>query len=81
MGAGSNQVRFVGHGVGLELDELPVIAPRFDTPLEAGMVLAIEPKVFFPGIGGAGVENTYIITAAGFEKLNHAPERWVEVPR
>lgn len=79
MGARDNQVRFVGHGVGLELDEFPVIAPRFEEPLEAGMVLAIEPKVFFPDQGGAGVENTYIITETGFEKLTRAPEDWIVV--
>src|SRR6185436_8885247 len=45
MGAGENQVRFVAHGVGLELDETPVIAPKFDNPLEAGVVLAVEPKI------------------------------------
>lgn len=77
MGAGGNRVRFVGHGVGLELDELPLIAPRYDTPLEAGNVLAIEPKVFYPDRGGAGVENTYVITETGFEKLTRAPEGWV----
>lgn len=77
MGAGGNQVRFVGHGVGLELDELPLIAPRYDTPLEPGNVLAIEPKVFYPHRGGAGVENTYVITESGFDKLTRAPEEWV----
>lgn len=79
MGAAGNQVRFVGHGVGLELDELPLIAPRFATPLEPGNVLAVEPKIFFPGIGGAGVENTYVITEDGFEKLTRAPEEWIVV--
>src|SRR5712691_6309681 len=59
MGAGENQVRFVAHSVGLELDETPVIAPKFDAPLEAGVVLAVEPKVFYPGLGGIGVENKY----------------------
>lgn len=77
MGAGGNQVRFVGHGVGLELDELPLIAPRYEAPLEAGNILAIEPKVFYPDRGGAGVENTYVITETGFEKLTRAPEGWV----
>jgi len=74
MGAGENQVRFVAHGVGLELDELPVIAPKFDTPLEPGVVLAVEPKIFYPGLGGVGVENTYVITATGCERLLTCPQ-------
>ena len=69
MGAGENQVRFVAHGVGLELDELPVIAPKFDTPLEPGVVMAVEPKVFYPGLGGVGTENTYVIHERGCERL------------
>ena len=79
MGAGSNKVRFIAHGVGLELDEFPVIAPRFDEPLEPGVVLAMEPKVFYPGIGGAGVENTFVITEDGCECLMSAPQEWVSV--
>src|SRR5256712_1437586 len=69
MGAGENQVRFVAHSVGLELDETPVIAPKFDTPLEAGVVLAVEPKVFYPGLGGVGVEDTYLLTDSRCERL------------
>ena len=69
MGAGENQVRFVAHGVGLELDEFPVIAPKFDTPIEAGVVFAVEPKVFFAGVGGVGVENTYVVGEKGCERL------------
>ncbi len=74
MGAGENQVKFVAHGVGLELDETPVIAPKFDTPLEAGVVLAVEPKVFYPGLGGVGVENTYLVTETGCERLTTSPQ-------
>src|SRR5207237_10318135 len=74
MGAGENQVRFVAHSVGLELDEIPVIAPKFDTPLEAGVVLAVEPKVFYPGLGGVGTENTYVIHEAGCERLTVCPQ-------
>jgi Xaa-Pro aminopeptidase len=73
MGAGENQVRFVAHSVGLELDEIPVIAPKFDTPLEPGVVLAVEPKVFYPGLGGVGVENTYVITDGVCERLTRSP--------
>ena len=75
MGAGENQVRFVAHSVGLELDEIPVIAPKFDTPLEAGVVLAVEPKVFYPGLGGVGVENTYLITESRCERLTQCPQQ------
>jgi Xaa-Pro aminopeptidase len=74
MGAGENQVKFVAHSVGLELDEIPVIAPKYDTPFEAGVVMAVEPKIFFPGIGGVGVENTYLITDAGVERLTQCPQ-------
>lgn len=73
MGAGENQVRFVAHSVGLELDETPVIAPKFDTPLEPGVVLAVEPKVFYPGLGGVGVENTYLVTSGSCERLTVSP--------
>jgi len=69
MGAAENQVRFVAHSVGLELDEIPVIAPKFDAPLEPGVVLAVEPKVFYPGLGGVGVENTYVVTDGACERL------------
>jgi len=73
MGAGENQVRFVAHSVGLELDETPVIAPKFDTPLEPGVVFAVEPKVFYPGLGGVGVENTYLVTEGNCERLTLCP--------
>ncbi|MGI6318787.1 MAG: aminopeptidase P family protein [Firmicutes bacterium] len=61
-------VAFVGHGVGIELDELPVIAQGFDTPLEEGMVFALEPKYVFPD-GAVGLENTYLVTKDGLETL------------
>ena len=73
MGAGENQVKFVAHSVGLELDETPVIAPKFDEPLEAGVVLAVEPKVFYPDLGGVGVENTYVLTDNRCERLTTCP--------
>ena len=74
MGVGENQVRFVAHGVGLELDEFPVIAPKFDSPIEAGVVFAVEPKVFFAGVGGVGIENTYVIGEKGCERLTTCGE-------
>jgi Xaa-Pro aminopeptidase len=69
MGPPGDQARFVGHGVGLELDELPVIAPGFDAPLVAGQTIALEPKFVFPGVGAVGIENTWAVSERGGEKL------------
>jgi len=69
MGFGADQVKFLGHGIGLEIDELPVLAKGFHLPLEAGMVIAIEPKFTFPGRGVVGIEDSYLITENGFNKL------------
>lgn len=66
-------VRFIGHGVGLELDEFPVISERFEDILEEGMAIAFEPKFVFPG-GTVGFENTYRIVSEGVESLNRMDE-------
>jgi Xaa-Pro aminopeptidase len=65
MALGGNKVRFVGHGIGLAIDEYPVIARGFDAPLEEGMLLALEPKIGIPGLGMVGVENTFEVTPGG----------------
>ncbi len=78
MGVGDGRVRFVGHGVGLELDELPVLASGFEMPLEPGMTIAVEPKIFFPETGGVGIENTYLITETGFDKLTQFEEHIIQ---
>lgn len=65
MGVGQERVRFLGHGVGLHIDELPVLAPGFCTPLQKNMVIALEPKKSLPGLGTVGVEDTYIVTENG----------------
>lgn len=65
MGLDENQVPFVGHGIGLTIDEFPPIAKGFDLPLEKGMVFAFEPKQGIPGVAMVGVENTFEITADG----------------
>jgi len=70
MGWGDDQVRFLGHGIGLEIDDLPVLAAGFKYPLAPGMVIAVEPKFTFPGRGVVGIENSYLITEDGFEKLS-----------
>jgi Xaa-Pro aminopeptidase len=62
-------VPFVGHGVGLELDELPVLGRKSNAILEEGMVIALEPKFILPGKGLAGIENTFAVSERGLEKL------------
>ncbi len=69
MGPPGDQARFVGHGVGLELDELPVLAPGFDDPLVAGQTIAVEPKFVLPGRGAIGIENTWAVGVRGGEKI------------
>ena len=65
MGYGNRQVKFLGHGIGLTIDELPVIAQGFDEPLKEGMVFAVEPKKGIKNIGMVGIENTFIVTPQG----------------
>jgi Xaa-Pro aminopeptidase len=74
MGMPGEQARFVGHGVGLELDEFPVIAQGFKVPLQVGQTIAIEPKFVIPGKGVIGIENTFAVTATGGEKITNMPD-------
>jgi Xaa-Pro aminopeptidase len=63
------QTRFVGHGIGLELNEFPFLAQGQSYPLEEGMTFAVEPKIVFPGEGSVGLENTVLVTRNGYEIL------------
>ncbi len=75
-----SQAGFVGHGVGIEINELPVIAPRSRDILQAGNVIALEPKFVLPGFGAVGIENTYIVhDTAPAEKITPAPENIVSL--
>lgn len=65
MGFGNRKAKFLGHGVGLHIDEYPVIAEGFNEPLEENMVIAVEPKKGIENIGVVGVEDTYIVTKNG----------------
>lgn len=69
MGLPGSQVSFIGHGIGIEVDELPVFAKRFTVPLAPGMTVALEPKLFFEDMGGVGIESTFLITEKGAEPL------------
>ena len=64
MGA-SQKAKFIGHGTGLVINELPVLGARSKDVLEEGMCIALEPKFVIPGVGAVGVEDTYLVTADG----------------
>ena len=80
MGVAGSQVSFIGHGIGIEVDEFPFIARGFDQqPLEENMTFAFEPKAVFSGIGAVGVENTWQVTADGLKKITHADENLLQL--
>ncbi len=74
MGHGEGQVAFVGHGIGLEINEWPIIGRGFRKPLQPGMVFAFEPKFVFPGEGAVGIELDYIVREEGMERVTHFPK-------
>ena len=74
MGGGPQRIRFVGHGIGLELDEFPFLNQGQDLPIQAGMTIALEPKLIFPGRGVVGIENTHVVTDDGLEQLGQFPD-------
>ncbi len=74
MGTGADAANFVGHGVGLEVDELPVLGKGQKTTLQENMILAIEPKAVFPGKGTVGIENMFRVTSRGLERLTWADD-------
>jgi len=80
MGFGREQVKFIGHGIGLEIDELPVLGQASPFTLTEGMVIALEPKFIFPGKGMVGLENAWHVTTGGPEKLSPIPDDLVVVP-
>ena len=75
-GPPDNKCGFVGHGVGLELDEFPVLGPT-DHLIQEKMTVAVEPKMIYPGVGVVGVEDTFLVTKDGGQRLTKLPrEIW-----
>jgi len=74
MGIGSERIRFVGHGIGLEVDEYPFLAAGQQLELQEGMTIALEPKLIFPGKGVVGIENTHLVTKDGLEQFGRFPD-------
>ena len=77
MGHAEPRISFVGHGIGIEVDEFPFIAKGQKMALEEGMIFAFEPKIVIPDIGVVGIENTYLVNGAGIESLNEASEEMI----
>jgi Xaa-Pro aminopeptidase len=73
------QTRFIAHGIGLELNELPFIAQGQSYPLKEGMTFAVEPKIVFPGEGSVGIENTVVVTQDGYEILTPVEQDIIQV--
>ena len=73
------QAKFVGHGVGLEINELPVLTTRSKDILQPGMTFAFEPKFVLAGIGAVGIENTFLVTDSGLEKMTLLDENITEL--
>ena len=69
LGVGDERVRFVGHGIGTELDEYPFLASGQTLELQENMILALEPKLVFPDQGVVGIENTHRVTENGLEQF------------
>jgi Xaa-Pro aminopeptidase len=63
------QAKFVGHGVGIEINEWPVLTARSKDMLQTGMLIAYEPKFVLPKTGAVGIENTYLVTDNGIENV------------
>jgi Xaa-Pro aminopeptidase len=78
MGFGKYVGRYVGHGLGLEIDEPPIIEPNNQTSVRAGMVLALEPKIMIPKYGGAALEDTVVVTENGLEIITKTERELLE---
>ncbi len=79
MGYSEGKVKFIGHGVGLEIDEYPIISPIFVNPLQEGMVMAFEPKFVFPDKGVVGLEDVYLVKDAGLERITLTEQKVFEI--
>jgi Xaa-Pro aminopeptidase len=79
MGFGPERVSFIGHGLGLEINELPVITGRHKRVLVEGNVFAFEPKFVFPGKGAVGIEVDFITRKDRLERVTQTPIDLVEI--
>lgn len=69
----------LGHGVGLEIHEEPIMRSKAPCKLRKGMVVTVEPGLYYPGLGGCRIEDTVHLVSGGCELISRAPYRW-EIP-
>lgn len=79
MAYGEYGVEYLGHGLGLEIDELPLIGPKTATLFEEGMTIALEPKLIIPDWGCVDLEDTLVVTGDGCEILTEWPREITEI--
>jgi len=70
----SQKAGFIGHGIGIDINELPVLSPKSRDILQLNNVIALEPKFVIPEVGAVGIENTYVVRADGLECLTDMTE-------
>lgn len=75
--AHGEKIKFIGHGVGLQIDEPPSLAQGQKLPLNENMVIALEPKFHVPDLGVIGIEETFLVTKEGLKRLNYTSRDWI----
>ena len=69
----------LGHGVGLDIHELPRLSPYDETILQPGMVITVEPGIYIPNIGGIRIEDTVVVNENGCQILTQLPKKLLAV--
>lgn len=69
----------LGHGIGLDVHEMPRLSSASDTILKPGMVVTVEPGIYLPDWGGVRIEDDVLITKNGYEVLSSVPKDWASV--
>lgn len=69
----------MGHGIGLDIHELPNVGQRFADIMQPGQIITIEPGVYVPGVGGVRIEDDVLVTESGYDVLTHSDKNLLEL--